>query len=744
MMDLKTQTEWAFSNTVRERGRDYFARGYVEIDSCTQEFIVAYVKNGRGDEYSVEIEFDELSDEMEGFCDCPYFEEHGVCKHLWATILQVDEDNRIKAGVLGRTPKGGSSKANSGAAKGRAAPKASVQPEWMGEFVRLRSSAGRGMSVVNESPGEAELGRSVEYWYAINVSSSISAGAVVIDLVTRKQRADGKPGAIKPFALGRDSIRDVHGPHRALMQEILDFALPQFVDVYREYYYSYGQQSEVSSVTLKPVIQRAVLPKLAASGRLCWRLSSDVSMDEVQMIHADDGQPWRFHVDFERDDDSGWTVRGRLSRHAVTRVTDAPSTDESSHVSANSDADSSAGSTEQSLPTAEMPTAEMPTLETPAVVPSPADAEHSSPDAMSPDVPQIQTRLISVAVLMVGDSLVLFADALAQLDCHGCSGWAELLRRKSEIRIADAERSLFIRHVLDTPQLSPTALPPEFCPQHQAQRCVPRLRLLAAEKLPYRYRQMKFVFGNVDFLYDDTSVSMTDNRKAFWRDDPGNLLLRDSRTESQFMAQLSELDGQTVGDQFADRSVADVKFPEKRTTEIVHRLLESGWEVEAEGVLLKRPGQFRIGVTSGQDWFELNAVMEFEGNTVTLPELLKAVRSGENFVRLGDGTRGMLPEEWLNRYGSLADLGETDGDAIRFRPSQAMILDALLEAQDNVSRDRSFTEFCRKLRTFSGIRKKTIPKSFDGELRDYQKDGFNWLGFLNEFRLGGCLADDMG
>ena len=50
--------------------------------------------------------------------------------------------------------------------------------------------------------------------------------------------------------------------------------------------------------------------------------------------------------------------------------------------------------------------------------------------------------------------------------------------------------------------------------------------------------------------------------------------------------------------------------------------------------------------------------MEF-GDTFhsSSPLLLAALRRGESTVRLGDGTFGILPEEWLKRYAPLADLG---------------------------------------------------------------------------------------
>jgi SNF2 family DNA or RNA helicase len=37
-----------------------------------------------------------------------------------------------------------------------------------------------------------------------------------------------------------------------------------------------------------------------------------------------------------------------------------------------------------------------------------------------------------------------------------------------------------------------------------------------------------------------------------------------------------------------------------------------------------------------------------------------------------------------------------------------------------------------------------MPVHFKGQLRNYQKAGYNWFSFLREYNFGGCLADDMG
>ena len=176
-------------------------------------------------------------------------------------------------------------------------------------------------------------------------------------------------------------------------------------------------------------------------------------------------------------------------------------------------------------------------------------------------------------------------------------------------------------------------------------------------------------------------------------------------------------------------------------------LVAQGWGVEAEGQLIRRPGAMQLSVTSNVDWFELSAKIDFDGVSAPLPALL-ALRNGEKYVQLDDGTKGMLPEQWLAKYGQLAELGESEAkdDIIRFAPLQAMLLDALLAAQeqDTVTVDRRFAAYREKLRSFSGIAPANAPKTFKGELRHYQEEGLGWLHFLRDFGFGGCLADDMG
>src|SRR5262249_31072653 len=105
---------------------------------------------------------------------------------------------------------------------------------------------------------------------------------------------------------------------------------------------------------------------------------------------------------------------------------------------------------------------------------------------------------------------------------------------------------------------------------------------------------------------------------------------------------------------------------------------------------------------------------------------------------------GMLPEDWLKKYGMLAELGTSENGHIQFAAAQAGLLDALLAAQPEIRIDAAFHKVRQSLHRFEGGEPLEAPPGVHGELRPYQRLGLGWLDYLAQFDFGGILADDMG
>lgn len=155
--------------------------------------------------------------------------------------------------------------------------------------------------------------------------------------------------------------------------------------------------------------------------------------------------------------------------------------------------------------------------------------------------------------------------------------------------------------------------------------------------------------------------------------------------------------------------------------------------------------QVDIQQTGQIDWFELTADIYHEGGTITAKEwsLLFATQyiEGKDAFYLADTQ--FLSE--MARMNQLLDNSPEKPDAPK-RLSRLQLIEWLmlkkLGVQVNLAPE--YTAIFDRLLHFNQIEEVDLPTHFKGVLRDYQKNGFEWLWFLYNHRFGACLADDMG
>ncbi|MCD4729618.1 MAG: DEAD/DEAH box helicase, partial [Bacteroidales bacterium] len=150
------------------------------------------------------------------------------------------------------------------------------------------------------------------------------------------------------------------------------------------------------------------------------------------------------------------------------------------------------------------------------------------------------------------------------------------------------------------------------------------------------------------------------------------------------------------------------------------------------------------GLKSGQDWFEVEIDIAFGDSSIDLKSIRKAVLNQEKYVRLTDGSIGILPEEWLERLERYFRAGEINEGKLQISKLKFSIIDELFQEIDNVEIMKELAEKRRKLKNIEKIHNVKKPKEITAVLRNYQKEGLNWLNLLNEMGWGGILADDMG
>ena len=339
------------------------------------------------------------------------------------------------------------------------------------------------------------------------------------------------------------------------------------------------------------------------------------------------------------------------------------------------------------------------------------------------------------SVLSISGTMIIFNDSVARFDGKKFLPWIQVLSSKNSMEVPISQQDDLVNHLFSLPSLPEMDLPTELNWQKIKSKPKPGFNI----QLNQKDHRRSTLTGSLFLIYNDTIFNPDENNKNYIVDrDNKKLIIRSEKEEQAYNSFLKDLGMDYLAD------INCWEFSSQDLQSIVSSMVESGWDVQAEGKNLKKSGTVSGKVSTGIDWFELSAEVDFEGHIVSFPTLLEAVKNRKNMVKLGDGTYGILAQEWLDKYGHMLELAEKKGKKLKFKKSQISILDALLENKPEIKTDQQLSNIRNGFKKLRGIKAEKQPKQFNGELRKYQQEGLGWLKFLNKFQFGGCLADDMG
>lgn len=686
-MSVAQRCRQEFSSPVVTKGNIYFRQGRVEVVSRVGKEITAAVDGNSGD-YQVRLDLSEADQGViRAGCTCPYAEGYSSCKHIWATLLSVENDlqaagfpreeeilveldESLVSDLSDDEEDGQYLGSQAGLAlRSKITSSQAASSSWKHQLASLRNTQGYSPPTNTK---DSLVAKTREIWFVLDIGLSTQYG-LVIELHQRQANAKGEFSHLRPHKLSRRELEAwPHGIEATMLRRLwLHDNSTEYPQLNQNY--SYGYYSSVaptkSRILLDPLAYAEVLPALCETGRFVWTLAPrDTLATQSQPIVWDAGPPWDFRVAIVEDKKAKqWELRGELAR--------------------------SGGGTAIPL---------------------------SKPE------------------LLLMSGMVLCEGRLGPVHFGSAQEWVRLFRSGQSIRVPFADRTELLRHLYSGPTLPALSLPESL--KLNEVRCAPRgiMRI----KKPALQSYSAKLQGTISYSYEGREVLARNADVGIIDEAESKVYMRDHNAEQELLQHLPSIN-YSEPNRYSTEP-ANVEFAPKYLPQVVESLTAAKWQVEAEGNLIRRPGEYRLSVTSGVDWFELEGEFDFDGVSAKLPDLLAAIRKGERYVKLGDGTQGLLPEAWLAKFGNWAGLGEAADGQVRFKPSQALLLDAMLASQPQVTLDRQFQTWRKKLQSFQGIKAKNQPRGFVGQLRDYQKEGLGWLHFLREFGLGGCLADDMG
>jgi len=679
-----------FTPALRAAGEGYVREGRVTLVHRDPSYLTAAVEGTQT--YKVELRAFP-GDRLDLRCSCPYAQEYGNCKHLWAVLVVAD-----RAGALPHTPD------ESYHAEARAAREAEREAERKRREereaaereAREREAAARALEAVEHAPLPPPVARPAEVrsdprpWvqrlralapamapspepqrresagfpegrriiYVVDVPHTHERpDGVWVELAMQTTQKDGAWGPPRQFRLTRGQWFAAPDPVDRDIAQLLLGAQPEFG--------APPQSSSTRRYLLATAALDTTLRRMCESGRCFVRTGR--RHGELEPLGWDGGPPWELRLAVTSAGDTApYRLEGRLEREG---------------------------------------------------------------DVMSLDEP----------LLMMRGGLLLARGRAGRFIDHGAFDLVPALRGDLAAEIPRSEGMDLLAELHALPHLPPLEVPPELQLDTVEAVPLPRLSLRLVPQTAWTPAKYE---ATLTLDYGGTIIAAEMESAAVFQEGERRIVRRNRGAEERLAHRLEKLGFRWEFDYATSRHVRRIAEGKGEDAALV--LTDEGWWVEFEGRALRMPGDLSVEVRSGIDWFDLDATLDFGGVKADLPTLLAALRRGQRTVKLSDDSLGLLSSEWLERTGLLAATGTMVDGHLRFSARQLGILDVLLSALPPADTDAVFERARSQLLHFEGIKPARAPRSFRGTLRPYQEEGLGWLHFLRQFGFGGCLADDMG
>jgi len=221
--------------------------------------------------------------------------------------------------------------------------------------------------------------------------------------------------------------------------------------------------------------------------------------------------------------------------------------------------------------------------------------------------------------------------------------WALALRGRRHVEVAAGDATRFLRKLLDRCRRGSYHLPASLPVVEEGITSV-HVRVHKPEPATTE----RGLSVDVSFDYGPTRVPWRDVSDRVLDDASGRrrVIARDADAEQSAIAELLGA-GVRWPTTMRGRTERGLTIAASRLTRAILALPADRYVVEADGVVMRQATSTSFRVETNIDWFDLEASVDFGGLSASMPALLKAARRGEHLVRLGDGSIGILPEEWL-------------------------------------------------------------------------------------------------
>ena len=145
-------------------------------------------------------------------------------------------------------------------------------------------------------------------------------------------------------------------------------------------------------------------------------------------------------------------------------------------------------------------------------------------------------------------------------------------------------------------------------------------------------------------------------------------------------------------------------------------------------------------------WFEIEGSVELDQDkVVTMAQLLDLVnQSHGRYIKLGEGEFLALSDKLRKQLDQLNTIASRTRGKLQMSPFSAALIGAdTFDGELFLAEDDELKKIRQRIKESSTYSPR-VPKELNATLREYQKEGFQWMARLNSWGAGALLADDMG
>lgn len=254
--------------------------------------------------------------------------------------------------------------------------------------------------------------------------------------------------------------------------------------------------------------------------------------------------------------------------------------------------------------------------------------------------------------------------------------------------------------------------------------------------------------------YKNSELLGLDSEKNIYQQDSDNPKLwygRDNEALSEVLSFLDEYNFKVRPEQFVIKDNSEIQefitdglthIPEEWNVE----RSESFDEIEVKEVELE--AVVELDESEGINWFDFSISYNLGGRTYSRQELMDLIsynKKGEAYIKVDNEYYILEKGAQEEKVEQMLEEAEDKGEGYRAPYHNLLYYKNLVEKSGiDFKGNKVFDELESEISGVNVVKEREVPAEVEDKLRDYQKDGYNWLRFLHKYHFGGILADDMG